>query len=63
MPSPEGETALARAFRAGERVVSVELDPPKGGSLDGLVEVTRTLHASGAVGFVDVNDNPMAARG
>ena len=60
VPAPEGETALARAFRAGEWVVSVELDPPKGGSLDGLVEVTRTLHASGAVGFVDVNDNPMA---
>ena len=38
----------------------MELDPPKGGSLDGLVEVTRTIHASGLVGFVDVNDNPMA---
>ncbi len=40
--------------------MSVELDPPKGGSLDGLVEVTRALHGSGKVGFVDINDNPMA---
>lgn len=56
----EEETLLARAFAQGEWVVSVELDPPKGGSLDGLVAATRTLLASGQVGFVDVNDNPMA---
>jgi methionine synthase I (cobalamin-dependent)/5,10-methylenetetrahydrofolate reductase len=54
------DTGLARALREGEWVVSVELDPPKGGSLDGLVEVARTIRASGHVGFVDVNDNPMA---
>ena len=59
-PPAEGETALARALAAGTWVVSVELDPPKGGSLDGLVETARTLQASGLVGFVDVNDNPMA---
>jgi methionine synthase I (cobalamin-dependent)/5,10-methylenetetrahydrofolate reductase len=59
-PADQGETQLARALREGEWVVSVELDPPKGGSLDGLVRVTRELHASGRVGFVDVNDNPMA---
>jgi methionine synthase / methylenetetrahydrofolate reductase(NADPH) len=60
-PQPaEGETRLARALADGEWVVCVELDPPKGGSLDGLVEVARTLQASGRVGFVDVNDNPMA---
>ena len=60
-PAPlAGETGLARALREGEWVVSVELDPPKGGSLDGLVEVARTILASGHVGFVDVNDNPMA---
>jgi methionine synthase I (cobalamin-dependent)/5,10-methylenetetrahydrofolate reductase len=60
-PPPDSrETGLARALREREWVVSVELDPPKGGSLDGLVEVTRRIHASGHVGFVDVNDNPMA---
>jgi len=41
-------------------VVSVELDPPKGGSLEGLIETARAIHASGRAGFVDVNDNPMA---
>lgn len=54
------ETGLARAFRSREWVTCVELDPPKGGSLDGLVETARVLRASGRVGFVDVNDNPMA---
>lgn len=54
------ETRLARAFRDGEWVVSIELDPPKGGSLEGLIAVTRILRDSGLVGFVDVNDNPMA---
>ncbi len=61
LPSPEAaETELARALRSGEWVVSVELDPPKGGTNDAMLEVARTLRDSGAVGFVDVNDNPMA---
>ncbi len=59
-PRDAGETELARALREGTWVTCVELDPPKGGSLDGLVEVTRSLHGSGKVGFVDINDNPMA---
>jgi methionine synthase / methylenetetrahydrofolate reductase(NADPH) len=56
----QGETELARALAAGEWVVSVELDPPKGGTSTALIEVSRALRASGHVGFVDVNDNPMA---
>ena len=54
------ETALARAFKEGTWVVSVELDPPKGGTLDALLGVARRLRESGLVQFVDVNDNPMA---
>ncbi|MEI7759214.1 MAG: bifunctional homocysteine S-methyltransferase/methylenetetrahydrofolate reductase [Thermoleophilia bacterium] len=54
------ETHLARALREGEWVVSVELDPPKGGTNTAMIAVARTLHASGRVGFVDINDNPMA---
>ncbi len=54
------ETALARAFDEGTWVVSVELDPPKGGTLDALLGVARRLRDSGLVQFVDVNDNPMA---
>jgi methionine synthase I (cobalamin-dependent)/5,10-methylenetetrahydrofolate reductase len=58
--SAVGETRLAQALREGEWVVSVELDPPKGGTNDAMIDVARTLRRSGAVGFVDVNDNPMA---
>jgi methionine synthase / methylenetetrahydrofolate reductase (NADH) len=59
-PPPAEETSLARALAEEEWVTCVELDPPKGGALDGLVDVTRALQASGRVGFVDINDNPMA---
>jgi methionine synthase I (cobalamin-dependent)/5,10-methylenetetrahydrofolate reductase len=54
------ETELARKLRAGEWITCVELDPPKGGTYDSMLAVTRTLKDSGAVGFVDINDNPMA---
>jgi methionine synthase / methylenetetrahydrofolate reductase (NADH) len=54
------ETGLARALREREWVVSIQLDPPLGGSNRGLVDVARELAATEAVGFVDLNDNPAA---
>ncbi|MFL5933383.1 MAG: bifunctional homocysteine S-methyltransferase/methylenetetrahydrofolate reductase [Gaiellaceae bacterium] len=54
------ETQLARMLREGEWVTCVELDPPKGGTYDAMLGVARALEASGKVGFVDINDNPMA---
>jgi methionine synthase I (cobalamin-dependent)/5,10-methylenetetrahydrofolate reductase len=54
------ETELARMLGAGEWVTCVELDPPKGGTYDSMLNVARTLKASGKVGLVDINDNPMA---
>ena len=54
------ETGLARALREGEWV-SVQLDPPLGGSSRGLLEVA--LKDSGQVGFVDINDNATARAG
>ena len=57
------ETELARALREGEFVVSVQLDPPLGGSSRGLLEVARTLEESGRVRFVDINDNATARAG
>ncbi|HWH55367.1 MAG TPA: bifunctional homocysteine S-methyltransferase/methylenetetrahydrofolate reductase [Gaiellaceae bacterium] len=53
------ETELARMLREGEWVTSVELDPPKGGTYDSMLAVTNTLKEA-EVGFVDINDNPMA---
>jgi methionine synthase I (cobalamin-dependent)/5,10-methylenetetrahydrofolate reductase len=54
------ETELARKLRDGEWVTCVELDPPKGGTYDAMLGVARELKLSGKVGFVDINDNPMA---
>jgi homocysteine S-methyltransferase len=56
----EVETGLAQALAAGDWVTCVELDPPKGGTNDALLAVARALQESGRVGFVDINDNPMA---
>jgi homocysteine S-methyltransferase len=57
------ETGLSRALAAGEWVVSVQLDPPLGGSSAGLVEVSAALQQSGQVGWVDINDNATARAG
>jgi homocysteine S-methyltransferase len=58
--SDEEPTELARLFAAGEFVVSVQLDPPLGGSIRGLIEAARTIRESGKAHIVDVNDNPRA---
>jgi len=57
------ETQLARALRAGEWIVSAQLDPPLGANLAGLIETAQALKDSGQVGFVDVNDNAGARAG
>jgi methionine synthase / methylenetetrahydrofolate reductase(NADPH) len=59
-PERPEETELARMLRVGEWVTSVELDPPKGGTYEAMLSVTTTLKQSRHVGFVDINDNPMA---
>ena len=53
------DRAGARAAR-GRVGHCVELDPPKGGTYDAMLAVARELKRSGKVGFVDINDNPMA---
>jgi homocysteine S-methyltransferase len=53
-------TELQRLLEAGEFVVSVQLDPPLGGSVEGLVEAAAAIRESGLAHVVDVNDNPRA---
>jgi len=60
LPPQTGPTLLERKLGAGEWVVSVELDPPKGTNMENLLRVAATLKASGVVDEVDLNDNPMA---
>jgi methionine synthase / methylenetetrahydrofolate reductase(NADPH) len=56
----EGVTLLQERLEAGEWVVSVELDPPKGTNLEAMLDVAGRLKASGYVHEADINDNPMA---
>lgn len=57
------ETGLERAFREQEWVASIQLDPPLGSNVHGLIEVSQGLQASGLVRFVDINDNATARAG
>jgi homocysteine S-methyltransferase len=57
---PEYQTLLQRKLGAGEFVVSVEIDPPRGGNATSMLDLARDLQASGVVDVVDVNDNPRA---
>jgi homocysteine S-methyltransferase len=56
----EAPTELERLLAAEEFVVSVQLDPPLGGSSTGLVDAARRIGESGLAQLVDVNDNPRA---
>ena len=60
VPEHREETELARAFREQEWVLSVQIDPPLGGSYAGMLDVVRALKDSGNAGFVDINDNATA---
>jgi methionine synthase / methylenetetrahydrofolate reductase (NADH) len=60
VPEQREETELARAFRENEWVLSVQVDPPLGGSYAGMIDVARALKDSGKAGFVDINDNATA---
>jgi methionine synthase / methylenetetrahydrofolate reductase(NADPH) len=59
-PEEEVETLLQRKLRTREFAVSVEIDPPRGGNPQAMLELARTLKDSGYVDVVDVNDNPRA---
>src|SRR5215471_19061825 len=53
------ESALARKVRAGEFVVSVEVDPPRGLNPGKMLDGARLIRASGA-DCVEIGDSPMA---
>jgi len=54
------KTNLQRKLEAGDWVVSVELDPPKGTNTEALLTAAKRLKSSGRVDATDLNDNPMA---
>ena len=59
----EPESRLWRKIRAGEFAVSVEIDPPKGTSIDRVVSQVRRVMASGQVDAIDINSGTLARVG
>jgi methionine synthase I (cobalamin-dependent)/5,10-methylenetetrahydrofolate reductase len=59
----EPESKLWRKIQAGEFVVSVEIDPPKGVSLERIFEQVDKVMASGRVDAIDINSGTLARVG
>lgn len=59
----EPESTLWRKIQAGKFVVSVEIDPPKGTSVDRVLEQVQNVMASKKVDAIDINSGPLARVG
>jgi methionine synthase I (cobalamin-dependent)/5,10-methylenetetrahydrofolate reductase len=59
----EPESTLWRKIQAGQFVISMEVDPPKGTSLDRILEQVRTVMASDRIDAIDINSGPLARVG
>ena len=59
----EPESSLWRKIQAQQFVVSVEIDPPKGTSVERVLEQVQTVMASKKVDAIDVNSGPLARVG
>lgn len=58
--APGATSGLAERFAAGEFVVSMQVDPPKGTATEMILQACHAFRDSGHVHAVDVNSNPMA---
>ena len=63
MVTRDPESGLWRKLKAGEFCVSVEIDPPKGISLERIFEQVDKIVASGCVDTIDVNSGTLARVG
>jgi methionine synthase I (cobalamin-dependent)/5,10-methylenetetrahydrofolate reductase len=63
IPEREPESKLWKKLRKKEFVVSVEIDPPKGLSLDRIFEQVDKVMASNKVDAIDINSGAMARVG
>jgi len=63
LASREPESALWRKIQAQEFVISVEIDPPKGTSIERVLEQVKHVMASKQVDTIDINSGPLARLG
>jgi methionine synthase I (cobalamin-dependent)/5,10-methylenetetrahydrofolate reductase len=59
----EPDSKLWRKIQSGKFVVSVEIDPPKGVTIDRILEQTGRVMASGEVDAIDINSGTLARVG
>jgi homocysteine S-methyltransferase len=59
----EPESALWRKIQAQQFAISVEIDPPKGTSIERVLEQVQNVMASKKVDTIDVNSGPLARVG
>jgi methionine synthase I (cobalamin-dependent)/5,10-methylenetetrahydrofolate reductase len=59
----EPESGLWRKIQAGKFVVSVEIDPPKGVSIERILDQVGRVTASGCVDAIDINSGTLARVG
>jgi methionine synthase / methylenetetrahydrofolate reductase (NADH) len=59
----EPESKLWKKIQAGKFVVSVEIDPPKGVSIDRIVQQVGQVMANGCVDAIDINSGTLARVG
>src|ERR1700730_5487503 len=59
----EPESALWRKIQAQKFVISVEIDPPKGTSIERTLEQVASVMASKCVDAIDINSGPLARVG
>ena len=59
----EPDSALWRKIQAGEFVISVEIDPPKGTSIERILDQVKHVMASNRVDTIDINSGPLARLG
>ena len=59
----EPESALWRKIQSKQFVISVEIDPPKGTSIDRILEQVGNVMASKQVDAIDINSGPLARLG
>jgi homocysteine S-methyltransferase len=63
VPQRAPESGIWKKIQAGKFVVSVEIDPPKGVSLDRIFEQVDCIMAGGKVDAIDINSGTMARVG
>jgi methionine synthase I (cobalamin-dependent)/5,10-methylenetetrahydrofolate reductase len=62
-PAREPESRLWKKIQAGKFAISVEIDPPKGTSIERVVEQVKRVMASGQADAIDINSGTLARVG